>query len=131
MKSFIIAAALCLIASIALADTTQSRDGDGNKIQGAAFGAIKSASIGTKGFKCWSTSSYISWEVKAAATASTSGAGVGFKMFYNGTETTTYPVSDAFFQWQNAPTSRTPTVTKVCLRGYSTATEKTAYGVFQ
>lgn len=130
MKRFLIAAFL-LLATSAFADTTQSRDGDGNKVQGPAYGTLRSASIGTKGFKCFTTVSKMSWEVKVAATASTDGAGLGFKYFVNGDETTTYPVSDKFFQWQNSPTSKSPTVTKACVRAYSSATLKTASGLFQ
>lgn len=117
---------LTLFSDMAMADTTQSRDGDGQKIQGAAYGTIRSASVGTKGFKCFSTASRMSWEVKVTATASTDGAALGGKLFYNEVETVTYPTSAAFFQWNNAPTSKSPTITKVCLRAYSSNVQKTA-----
>ena len=117
---------MALFSAMAMADTTQSRDGDGQKIQGAAYGSIRSASIGTKSFKCFSTASRMSWEVKVTATASTDGAIIGAKYFLNGDESVVYPVSSAFFSWQNAPTSKSPTVTKVCLRAYSSNVQKTA-----
>lgn len=126
LNTCIILLTLTLFSAIAFADTTQSRDGDGQKIQGAAFGSIRSASIGTKSFKCFSTASRMSWEIKVTATASTDGVALGSKMFYNESETLTYPLSGSFFQWNNSPTSRSPTLSKVCLRGYSSATQKTA-----
>lgn len=118
-----------LLCNSAFADTTQSRDGEGQKIQGASFGSIRSSSIGTKGFKCWSTATKIAWEVKV--TSGTDATLIGFKYFINNDESVTYPVSDKFFQWQNAPTSKVPTVTKACIRGYSSAVNKTANGIFQ
>lgn len=131
MKYLNIFITICLLfATSAFADTTQSRDGDGQKIQGPSFGSIRSESIGTKGFKCFSTASRMSWEVKLTS-SSTDAASVGAKYFLNGNETAVYPISDKFFQWQNAPTSKAPTVTKACLRAYSSATLKTASGIFQ
>lgn len=131
--SYILIIACLLFAIPALSDTTQSRDGDGQKMQGGAFGTIRSASGGTKGFKCWSTANRISWEIKAVASNSTTGASVGYKMFYNGNESLNYPVSDKFFQWNNSPSSKAPTITSVCQRAYSSAatTGTTFYGVFQ
>lgn len=120
--------ALCCWALDAKADTTLSHDGEGLKIQGASFGTIRSASLGTKGFHCYSTASRIAWEVKVTAP---DGSALGFKMFYNGVESVTYPVSDKFFQFQNSPISKTPTITSVCQRAYSSATIKTGSGVFQ
>lgn len=128
MKRFLIAA-LLLLATSAFADTTQSRDGDGQKIQGPSYGSLRSASIGTKGFKCFSTTSRMSWEVKV--TNGTDATAISFKYFINGDESVSYPVSSAFFQWQNAPTSKSPTVTKACIRAYSSATAKTAFGILQ
>lgn len=122
---------LLAFALPAMADTTMSRDAEGAKIQGASYTTIRTASIGTKGFKCFSTATKLAWEVKAVATATTDGAGVGFKLFYNGSESIAYPVSAAFMQWNNSPVAQTRTITSVCLRGYSTATAKTAFGVFQ
>lgn len=126
----IIALTLALFSAIAFADTTQSRDGDGQKIQGPSFGVIRSASIGTKGFKCFSAASRMSWELKITS-ASTDAASVGAKYFYNGNETVIYPVTDKFFQWQNSPTSKSPTITSACMRAYSSATLKTVSGIFQ
>jgi len=122
---------LLIFSSSALCDVTQSRDAEGSKIQGESYGAIRSASVGTKGFTCFSTSVYVAWKLKVAATASTDGAAIGFKMFYNESEAKTYPVSAEFFQWNNSPISRTRTINKVCLRSYSSVTQKTAYGLFQ
>jgi len=129
MKKFIFL--ILMLPTLCFADTTMSRDGDGTKISAPAFGSIRSVSVGTKGFKCWSTATMSSWELKVAATDSTDGAAIGFKYFINGSESVTYPVSDKFFQWQNSPATRVPTITKACLRVYSSATMKTAYGVFQ
>lgn len=126
----IICVLFCFVL-FANADTTQSRDGDGQKIQGPAFGSIRYADIGTKGFKCFSTASKMSWEVKITSAASTDASSLGFKYFLNGDESVTYPVSDKFFQWQNAPVSKSPTISKVCLRPYSSATLKRASGIFQ
>ena len=136
MKYLYIAIIACLFAVPAMADTTQSRDGDGQKIQGAAFGAMRSVSLGAKGnsFACFSTASRMSWEIKVVATALTDGAMLPFLMSYNGSTSVVYPVTTSFFQWQNAPTSKSPTITKVCLRGYSTATTpvaKSAYFIGQ
>lgn len=131
MKFFIAFIAFVAFASVAFADTTQSRDGDGQKMQGGAFGAIRSKSVGTKGFACFSTLNRIAWNVKVAATISTDGSGLGFKMFYNGNESITFPISDSFAQYQNAPVSKSPTISSVCLRAYSSATAKTASGLFQ
>ena len=128
MKRLIIIC-LLLLCNSAFADTTQSRDGEGQKIQGASFGSIRSVSIGTKGYKCWSTATKLSWELKV--TNGTDAAAIGYKYFINNDETVYYPVSDKFFQWQNAPTSKVPTVIKACIRGYSSSTAKTAHGVFQ
>lgn len=124
---------ICFISFVGIlhADTTLSRDGNGQNIQGAAFGSIKSKSLGTKGFACFSTTSKLSWEVKVSASTLTDSAALAFKYFINGSETEVYPMTDKFFQWQNAPTSKSPTITKACLRCYSSATEKTAYGIFQ
>lgn len=135
MKRFIIAIML-LVGTSAFADTSQSRDGEGNKIQGAAFGFVKSKSLGTKGntFTCFTTSSLMSWEVKVVATTTTDNAVLPYLMAYNVTTGTTYPLTKEFFQWQNSPTSKSPTVLKVCLKGYSTATTpvpKTAYLIGQ
>lgn len=116
---------------MAIADTTQSRDGDGQKIQGPAFGYIQSKSLGTKGFACFSTSTRVSWELRASATTLTDSTTVPFKYFTNDSEIAVYPVTDKFFTWQNSPTSKSPTVTKACMRAYSSATLKTAYGIFQ
>jgi len=133
MKFFISAITLTfmLFSGIAFADTTLTRDGEGMKISAPAFATIRSTSIGTKGFACFSTATKIAWELKVVATATTSGAGVGFKMFYNGLETALYDIDDKFFQFQNAPVSKTPNITKVCARGYSTATIKKANFVGQ
>lgn len=132
----IIALTLSLFSAIAFADTTQSRDGDGNKIQGAAFGFVKSKSLGTKGntFTCWTTSSLMSWEVRVVATTTTDNAMLPFLMYHNSSSTTPYPITDKFFQWQNSPVSKSPTILKVCLKGYSTATTpvpKTGYLIGQ
>lgn len=131
MKYLNICIFILLLAVPAMADTTQSRDGDGQKIQGPAFGYIQSKSLGTKGFVCFSTASRMSWELRASATTLTDSSAIPFKYFINGDETKVYPITDKFFQWQNAPTSKSPTVTKACMRSYSSATAKTAYGVFQ
>lgn len=131
-KHLHIAIIACIVfATSAFADTTQSRDGEGQKIQGAAYGAIRSASIGTKGFKCFSTTSRMAWEVNVTATAGTDAATLAYKYFINGDETVTYPMAKAFFQWQNAPTSKSPNVTKACVRKYSSATNGTANGMLQ
>lgn len=122
---------LLIFTSTCFADTTLSRDGEGLKMHNAAYGSIRSLSVGTKGFACFSTLNKIAWEVKLAATSSVDGAGVGFKMFYNENELTNFPVSGSFFQHQNSPVSKSPTINKVCLRAYSTSVLKTAYGVFQ
>lgn len=122
---------LLVFALPAMADTTMSRDGEGAKIQGASYATIRTASIGTKGFKCFSTLTKMAWELKTVATATTTGAGVGFKLFYNGNESVTYPVSDAFMQWNNSPAAQTRNITSVCQRAYSTQTLKTATGIFQ
>ena len=62
----IITLTMTLFSAMAMADTTQSRDGDGQKIQGAAFGYIQSKSLGTKGntWACFSTATRVSLEVK-------------------------------------------------------------------
>lgn len=117
-----------LLASIAMADTTLSRDGDGLKVQGAAYGSIRSASVGTKGFKCFSTLTKSAWEVKIV---DSSGNSLPAKYFYNGNESVDYPFTTAFFQFQNSPVSQSPTISKACMRKYSTATEGTAKGIFQ
>lgn len=127
----IIAFTIMLFSAMAMADTTQSRDGDGQKIQGAAYGSIQSKSLGTKGFVCFSTATKMSWELKVSATTLTDSSAIAFKYFINSDETKVYPVTDKFFSWQNAPTSKSPTVTKACLRIYSSSVLKTAYGVFQ
>ena len=131
MKTLLIAIFMFVFSVPCFADTTLSRDGDGQKMQSGAFSVIISASLGTKGFKCYSALGKISWWLKTTATATTDGSGVGFKMFYNGSETLTFPVSDMFGQWMNSPVSKAPTITSVCLRAYSTATLKTAHGLFQ
>lgn len=128
MRYFLIVCVM-LLCNSAFADTTQSRDGEGQKIQGASFGSIRSASIGTKGFKCFSTASKIAWEFKV--TSGTDSTLIGYKYFYNNDESVTFPISDKMFQWQNAPTSKSPTITKACIRGYSSAVSKTAHGIFQ
>lgn len=122
---------LCVFAStyVAFADTTLSRDGEGQKIQGASYVTFRSASIGTKGFKCFSTVSRVAWELKT--TNGTDATSLSFKYFFNGDESISYPVSTAFAQWQNSPTSKSPTVTKACVRAYSSAVQKTAHGIFQ
>jgi len=121
---------------MAMADTTLSRDGDGLKHTGYAFNTIRSKSLGAKGntFACFSTLLHMSWEIKVVATATTDNTTLPFLMYYNNDSSVLYPVTTSFAQWQNAPTSKSPTVVKVCLRGYSTATTpvaKTAFGVFQ
>lgn len=134
MKQFlIVAVAILFSGAVVLADTSLSRDGEGTKISGWAPAVVKTASIGTKGFKCFSTVSRIGWEVKVTETDTTDAAMIPFKysVIVSATETAGYPVSTAFFQWMNSPLSRVPTITKVCLRSYSSATEKTAYGIFQ
>lgn len=136
LNIFIIILTLALFSAIAFADTTQSRDGDGNKIQGGAFGFVKSKSLGIKGntFTCFTTASLMSWEVKVVATTTTDSAMLPFLMYYNASSTTPYPITDKFFQWQNAPTSKSPTVGKVCLVGYSSVgsrVAKTAYLIGQ
>lgn len=137
MKYLYILIIACLLSAVcAMADTTQSRDGDGQKIQGAAFSSIRSKSLGTKGngFVCFSTATRMSWEIKVVATALTDITPLPFLMSFNGSNSVIYPVSDKFFQWQNAPTSKSPTITSVCLRGYSTATTpvaKSAYFIGQ
>lgn len=127
----IIALIIIAFALPAMADTTMSRDAEGTKVQGASFATIRTASVGTKGFKCFSTATKLAWEVKVVSTATTDGAPLGFKLFYNGSESTTYPVSTAFMQWNNSPAAMTRTITSVCLRAYSSATPKTAAGLFQ
>jgi len=119
------------IAVPAISDSIQSKDFDGQKIQGGAFNTIRSASLGTKGFKCFSTLGRLSWELRVVATSTTNGATIGFKMFYNGNESMTYPISDKFFQWMNSPVARYPNITSVCQRAYSSATPVTGYGIFQ
>lgn len=131
MKYLILLMSTLLLPLAALADTSQSRDGEGNKIQGAAYNAIRSISLGTKGFGCMSTVNRIAWEVKVVGTATTDGVALGSKLFYNEVETVTYPLSGAFFQWQNAPVSKSPVILKVCQRAYSSATLKTMHGIFQ
>lgn len=132
MKYIWIIACLALATS-AFADTTQSRDGQGQKMQGGSFGVMKTYTSVTKGFKCWSTANSISWEIKAVPGNSTTAASVGFKMFYNGNESVVYPISDKFFQWNNSPTQGNPTLTSVCQRAYSTGNNNRTkfYGVFQ
>ena len=131
MKFSVLLLTFLLFTATAFADTTQSRDGDGQKIQGAAYGYIQSKSLGTKGFACFSTASRMAWELRASATTLTDSTMLPFKYFINGSETKVYPVTTAFFTWQNSPTSKSPTVTKACMRAYSSQTEKTGYGVFQ
>lgn len=126
MKTLLITILVLAFSVPCFADTTQSRDGDGQKMQGGAFSTIRSDSIGTKGFKCYSTLNRLAWMVKVTTTASTDGVGVGFKMFYNANEAVTFPMSDSFAQWMNSPVSKSPTITSVCLRGYSSATAKTS-----
>lgn len=130
-STFCVFIACVLFTFSANADTTLSRDGEGAKVQGAAFGTLRSASIGTKGFKCFSTVSRSSWTLKVVSASTTDGAGLGFKMFYNGIESAVFDVNDDFFQFQNAPTSKSPTLTSVCMRGYSTPTLKKANAVLQ
>jgi len=120
-----------LFAVPAMADTEQSRDYGGQKVQGGAFGSIQSAAIGTKGFKCFSTLNRVAWNVKVSDSVTTDGSGIGFKMFYNGNETVTFPVSDSFAQYMNSPVAKSPQITSVCLRAYSTNVIKRATGLFQ
>lgn len=120
----------------AIADTTLSRDGEGLKHSGFAFSTIRSKSLGLKGntFACFSTLSRMSWEIKVVATTTTDNAMLPFLMYYNNDSSVLYPVTNAFSQWQNAPISKSPTITHVCLKGYSTATiavPKTAFMVAQ
>lgn len=131
LNMLIICLTFSLFSCIAFADTTMSRDGDGQKIQGPAYGVINSVAVGGGGYHCFATTSKIAWEVKVVASTTTDGANLPFKMFYNGDESNVYPVTDKFYQWQNSPTSKTPTISSVCLRPYSSATLKTAVGVFQ
>jgi hypothetical protein len=131
MKYLYIVIIACLFAVPVLADTTQSRDGDGQKIQGMSFGTVQSKLIGTgTGFVCFTTVSKMSWQVKIAATVPTNSATLPFMVALNSTANAAYPVTDKFEQWQNAPTSKSPTVLKVCLRGYSSVS-KTAFMVSQ
>jgi hypothetical protein len=127
MKLLILIASLLIVTS-ALADTTLSRDGEGLKIQGGAFATLRSTSVGTKGFACFSTLTKTSWEIKVADATGTISP---FKMFYNGIEFNSFPVTDRFFQFQNAPSTKSPTLSKVCLRAYSSQSVKIAHGVFQ
>jgi len=129
-KCFLIITTLIVGANYAIADTTQSRDGDGQKIQGPAYGSIQSVSLGTKGFYCFATTSKMAWLLKATV----NNAAVAFKYFINGVESAVYPVTTdkpEFFQWQNAPKSQSPTVTSACMRAYSSASITTATGMFQ
>lgn len=118
----------CSFLLKSFADTTLSHDNEGLKHSQPAYGLIRSATLGTKGFKCFSTLTKISWEVKATLV---DGNTVPFKYFLNENETLVYPVTDKFFQFQNSPISKTPTVSKVCLRAYSSSSSKTANGIFQ
>jgi hypothetical protein len=136
MKYLIICIIACLFTVPAFADTTQSRDGDGQKIQGKAYGSIRSKSLGTKGntFACFSTLNKTSWQIKVVATTTTDNAMLPFLFYYNSDSSVTYPITGSFEQWQNAPTSKSPTISRVCLKGYSTATTpvpKSAFGLFQ
>lgn len=131
MRYIIICIIACLFAVPATADTEQSRDYGGQKLQGGAFGAIRSEAIGTKGFKCFSTVGRVAWNVKVSDSASTDGGGIGFKMFYNANEAVTFPIADSFAQYMNSPVAKSPQITSVCLRGYSTAVQKRATGLFQ
>ena len=125
----------------AFADTTMTRDGEGQKVQQFCPSVIRSAVVGTKGFKCFSSANYIAYMVKIVLTTDTgddttlpgNGTNRGFKLFYNGDESKTFPISILFdyVLWNNSPTSGTRNATSVCLRAYSSASLKTAHGLFQ
>ena len=128
MKTIITIILVLALAVPALATgPTLIRDGEGQKIQALGLNTIRTASIGTKGFKCFSTASKLGWYVNAVATVD--GTNVPFKYFINGSETLTFTTTAAFEDWQSTPSL--PTKTSVCLRGYSSATAKTAVGIFQ
>lgn len=128
----IITLTIGLFSAMAMADTTLSRDGDGLKHSGHAFGSVQSKLIGTgTGFVCFTTLNKMSWEVKVSATVPTDSSTLPFLMTLNTTTSASYPLTIAFAQFQNAPTSKSPTVSKVCLRGYSTSVSKTAFMVSQ
>lgn len=119
--------ALAMSATAMAVGPTLIRDGEGQKIQGLGLNTIRTASIGTKGFKCFSTATKIGWRVNAVVTAD--GTNVPYKYFLNGSEALAFATTAAFEDWQSTPSL--PTKTSVCLRGYSSASSKTAYGIFQ
>jgi hypothetical protein len=131
MKKLLIVLFTFAFAATCFADTEQSRDYGGQKVQGGAYGSMRSANIGTKGFKCFTTLNRVAWNIKVSDSATTDGSGIGFKMFYNGNENVTFPISDSFAQYMNSPVAKLPTITSVCLRGYSTSVIKRATGLFQ
>lgn len=73
----------------------------------------RQASLGTKGFKCWSTTSRDAMRCK---TASAAGVATATKWFLNGDESTVYPASE------DTITIERGKVTSLCQRAYSTAT---------
>jgi hypothetical protein len=140
IKYLIICIFILSCCSYVFADTSMTRDGEGQKVQQFCPSVIRSKVVGTKGFACFSTSQYIAFMVKVSLPATTgddttlpgNGSNRGFKLFYNGDESQFYPYSILFdfVQWNNSPTANTRKITSVCLRAYSSATIKTAYGLF-
>lgn len=73
----------------------------------------RQASLGTKGFKCWST---VGRDAMRCKTATAAGVGTVSKWFLNGDESKVYPTTEDTISTERGK------VTSICQRAYSTAT---------